>query len=601
MTQQTRALTTFIDEPASAESSRPRHTLLALIAFCALLALSQILILHAAQWDPWSIVIWESGVVLYFAAGLIALWRQPHNPFGTLLILAGLAQWCAGLQTVPLLGLSTIGVLTSTLPLAMMIHVILAFPTGRLPSPLAKVTVIAAYCTSTLLEIPTILLSDGSPLQISGVNLPGLLDLFELVQRTVGLVCLLLAMSVLWTRWIAMKRGQERRLAPFILYAFTCLIGVILSLLIRLLGALSINGPEILQKIPTLQVLLIAFLPIVFLVGVLTGSFGRAGELREFLTGVGGRALSSNDLDDAVARAVGIPGSRVVYAADDGEGFVEAGGTGFRAQPGAGNLYPIRHQAQLVGAIAYRPAPDVDQHLLEAVAEASALVISHQRTLASLQAALLDLRRTDRALRQSRRRIALAADRERRRIARDLHDGLQQKAIMLGMQAAGIQAEQQDPLTVAASTRALRDGVVEMLAQLRNLIHGIMPAPLVERGLVSAVRALSGQFPIPLQIDVQGTPRRLASEIETTVYFCVLEAITNAVKHSRATTISVVLTITDEQVAAAIDDDGIGGAMTGAGSGLIGLRDRLAAFGGSLTVTSEPGYGTLVRMMIPCG
>lgn len=601
MITQTGTVAERIDQPVLGELHRPQHTLVVLTAFCAVLGLTQLLILESAEWDLWPMVLWESTLVLYFASGLIALWRQPHNSFGTLLILAGLGQWCAGMETVPLLGLSTIGHLTKTLPLALMIHVILAFPNGRLPSQLARVTVIMAYLTSTLLEIPNMLLDEESPMRLPGPGSADLLGFCTTVQRVAGLVCLLLTMTVLWKRWISGKAELKGRLTPFILYAFTCLIGVAITGLTRLLGALSINGPDILQKIPQLQVVLIAFLPIVFLVGVLTGSFGRAGELREFLDDVGGRSLSSNELDEAVARAVGIPGSRVVYATDGAGDFVDSDGSTTPNELVSENLYPIRYHNELVGAIAYRPTPGMDSGMLEAVAEASALVISHQQTLASLNAALLDLRRTDRALRQSRRRIALAGDRERRRIARDLHDGLQQSAIALGLRAEQLKSERQDPVAVAASATAVRDGVVALLAELRNLIQGIMPAPLVERGVFSAVRALSGQFPVPLDIEVQGSPRRLSAEIESTIYFCILEAITNAAKHANASVVGVRLTATKDQVTAAISDDGTGGAMVGAGSGLIGLRDRLAAFGGTLDVASEPGFGTQVRMAIPCG
>lgn len=590
-----------VDDPVVAEPGRPRHTLVVIAAFCLVLCVTQVLMLDAAEWDPWPILLWESILGLYFVSGLIALWRQPHNPFGTLLILAGLGQWCAGLQTVPSLGLSMIGFLTSTLPLALMIHLILAFPNGRLPSRAARVAVIGAYLTSSALEVPLLLLSVTSPLRVVDSEPAALLGICVTVQRLAGLGCLLLAIVVIWTRWITMKRDREVRLAPFTLYGLACLIGMTLTVLTKLSGELSISSPDILKKIPELQAVLIAFLPVVFLVGVLTGSFGRTGELREFLTGIGGRMLSPRELDIAVGRAVGVPGCRVIYAAESGTGFVEADGPAVRDAADGENRYPIRYRGTVVGAIVYRPAPEVDPRLLESVAEASAVVISHRRTVASLQAALLDLRRTDRALRQSRRRLALAGDRERRRIARDLHDGLQQNAIMLGMRAEQLQAADQDPTEMGRSARAVRDGVVGLLSELRNLIQGIMPAPLVERGIVSAIKALPGQFPVPVQVDIRGPARRLPAEIESTIYFCVLEAVTNAVKHAHASTIGVALTMTQDMVTAEIGDDGRGGAMPAAGTGLVGLRDRLSAFGGTLTLTSDLGSGTRLRMSIPCG
>ena len=593
--------TAQLDEPVAAPVPRPRHTLVVLTAFCAVLAGTEVLILVAAGWDGLPLVLWESIVVLYFASGLIALWRQPHNPFGSLLLAAGIVHWCAGMATVQVVGLTTLGALTRSLPLAIMIHIILAFPTGRLPSRVARLAVVLAYLTSTVLQVPSVLLAASGPAR--GAD-PGpaapLLDVLNALQRPAGLACLLLAMAALWSRWITRRRYRDNRLGPFVLYGFACLIGMALTVVARALDAASLGDPAVLQRIAELQGYLIAFLPVVFLVGMLTGSYGRTGELREFFASVGGREPAPAAFDAAVGRAVELPGSRVVYRADDSDDFVEADGA--PVAPTAGeHYYPIRYGSVVVGAVAYRSDVGVDPKLLAAVAEASALVVSHRRTLASRQATLLELRRTDRALRQSRRRIALAGDRERRRIARDLHDGLQQHALALGLRAQELQLVRSDPDAVAATAGALRDGIVTLLAELRDLVQGIMPAPLVERGVVSAIRALSGRLPVPIDVRVTGEPRRLVAEIESTVYFVVLEAITNAVKHAHCTAITVRLELADDHVTAEVADDGIGGATVGAGSGLVGLRDRLAAFGGTLELTSGSGAGTVVRMMVPCG
>lgn len=595
----------WLDDPVAGPVPRPRHTLVVLAAFCAVLAGSEILILVAAGWDGIPLVLWESIVVLYFVSGLIALWRQPHNPFGSLLLATGIVHWCAAMVTVPVLGLTTIGAVTKSLPLAIMIHVVLAFPTGRLPSHLARVAVVLAYLTSTVLELPSVLLAASSPIRVAdpGPAAP-VLDVLNALQRPAGLACLLLAMVALWSRWITRRRYRDDRLGPFVLYGFACLIGMTLTVVARGLDAASLGDPAVLQRIAELQGYLIALLPVVFLIGMLTGSYGRTGELREFFAGVGGREPAPAAFDAAVGRAVELPGSRVVYRADDSGDFVEADGAPVAPEAGE-HYYPIRYGSAVVGAVAYRPDAGVDPKLLAAVAEASALVVSHRRTVASRQATLLELRRTDRALRQSRRRIAQAGDRERRRIARDLHDGLQQHALALGLRAQELQLVRSDPDAVAATAGALRDGIVTLLAELRNLIQGIMPAPLVERGVVSAIRSLSGRLPVPIEVRVTGEPRRLAAEIESTVYFVVLEAITNAVKHARCTAITIELELAADRVTAQVADDGIGGATVGAGSGLVGVRDRLAAFGGTLEVTSGAGVGagagTGIRMMVPCG
>ncbi|WP_420124534.1 sensor histidine kinase [Nakamurella sp.] len=589
------------DGPAPRPAARPRHTLVALCAFCVVLAGSELSILTAAGWDAGPLALWESIVVLYFASGLIALWRQPHNPFGSLLLLGGLVHWCAGMLTVPVLGLTMVGSLTRSLPLAVLIHLILAFPTGRLTGRPARVAVGLAYVTSTVLEVPAALLGPAGPLPTPAAGpVAGGLALLGALQRPAGLICLALAMVAMWSRWISRRRYRDDRLGPFVLYGFACLLGLALTVLVRLLVAVPLVDPAVLQRVAELQGYLIALLPVVFLLGLLTGAYGRTGELREFFADVGGGEPSAADLDAAVARAAALPGSRVIYQTDEPGEFVEADGSPAVVAAGE-RRYPIRSGPRVVGAVVHPSGADVDATLLAAVAAASAPVVDHRRAVVSRRAALLELRRTDRALRQSRRRIASAGDRERRRIARDLHDGLQQHALALGLQAQELRLVRRDPDAVAATADALRDGIVALLAALRDLVQGIMPAPLVERGVVSAVKELAGRLPVPITVEVAGHPRRLPAEIESTVYFVVLEAITNAIKHARCTAITVGLDLGADRVVAQVADDGTGGATVGAGSGLVGLRDRLAAFGGTLEVTSAPGAGTAVRMMVPCG
>lgn len=215
--------------------------LVALAALCAVLWATEVILLSAAQWNPGSIVLWMSIVGLFFLSGLVALRRQPHKPFGTLLLLAGLAQWCAGLMTVPVLGLSVIGLLARSLPVALMIHVIVAFPTGRLTGRLARFTVALAYATSVLLEVPKALLDPTGPFLVAGETPAGLLVAAGAGQRVFGLACLVLAMVTLWIRLIGRR---DSRLGPFILYGFACLVGMALAIVVRLLAGLSIQSPN---------------------------------------------------------------------------------------------------------------------------------------------------------------------------------------------------------------------------------------------------------------------------------------------------------------------------------------------------------------------
>jgi signal transduction histidine kinase len=136
------------------------------------------------------------------------------------------------------------------------------------------------------------------------------------------------------------------------------------------------------------------------------------------------------------------------------------------------------------------------------------------------------------------------------------------------------------------------------LAELRELARGIHPAVLTEHGLPDALRSLCERAAVPVKIEC-GVGERLQAGVETALYYCAAEALTNVAKHARATHASVRLVRSDGAVALEVEDDGDGGARPGTGSGLRGLEDRLAALGGTLEVRSAPGTGTVLRATVP--
>jgi signal transduction histidine kinase len=148
--------------------------------------------------------------------------------------------------------------------------------------------------------------------------------------------------------------------------------------------------------------------------------------------------------------------------------------------------------------------------------------------------------------------------------------------------------------------RELAADVDAAAAALRALVHGVMPAPLVERGLAAAVQELAHALPVRARLDVRDVPARLPEPVESTAYFVVAEALANVVKHAEAERVDVRLRVADEVLRIDIEDDGQGGArVDGEGSGLSGLRDRLNVLGGTLAVTSG-GSGTRLSAMVPC-
>jgi signal transduction histidine kinase/uncharacterized protein YhfF len=228
------------------------------------------------------------------------------------------------------------------------------------------------------------------------------------------------------------------------------------------------------------------------------------------------------------------------------------------------------------------------------------------RIFAARAAAELERRRHEAALRAreaeitaSRTRLLHAADEERRRIGRDLHDGAQQRLVVLGqcldlaLRSAESSPEEAVRLIASAREHASLAG-----RELRALSRGLHPAGLSAHGLGPALRSLGLNSPVPLRI-VAVPEQRLPDPVEVTVYYLVAEALSNAVKHSGATEVRVELQRRGPVLHADVCDDGAGGAASGPGSGLAGLVDRLEALGGRLEVESPPGAGTRLRASIP--
>ncbi|HVU91403.1 MAG TPA: sensor domain-containing protein [Jatrophihabitans sp.] len=189
---------------------------------------------------------------------------------------------------------------------------------------------------------------------------------------------------------------------------------------------------------------------------------------------------------------------------------------------------------------------------------------------------------------------------ELRRIERDLHDGAQARLVALGMSLA--MAEQQlerDPETARALLTEARTASSDALAELRDLVRGIHPPVLADRGLDGAVQALALAAPMPVVVRID-VPARLPAPLESAAYFAVAEALTNVVKHAHAKSAEVSLVQQGEELMISVRDDGVGGADPGGGTGLRGIERRLSAFDGTLHVESPSGGPTEVVMVLPC-
>jgi signal transduction histidine kinase len=204
------------------------------------------------------------------------------------------------------------------------------------------------------------------------------------------------------------------------------------------------------------------------------------------------------------------------------------------------------------------------------------------------------------ALTESRAETVDTQAAELRRIERDLHDGAQARLVALGM-SLGLAEDllERDPDQARALVAEARTATGAALTELRDLVRGIHPPVLADRGLVGALQALVLTCPLPVDgtLDVP----RLPAPVESAAYFAVTEVVTNAIKHSRATRLAIDASVADDRLTLVVRDDGRGGADPARGTGLQGIARRLASFDGTLDVDSPAGGPTTIRMELPCG
>ncbi|HEX4680430.1 MAG TPA: GAF domain-containing protein [Gaiellaceae bacterium] len=273
------------------------------------------------------------------------------------------------------------------------------------------------------------------------------------------------------------------------------------------------------------------------------------------------------------------------YREASGELGTWARGVGVHAAVGA----PIVVDDQLWGIAAAATRTDSLPQTAEAriasFAELIATAISNAENRSELTA--------------SRARVVAASDETRKRIERDLHDGIQQRLVSLALKIRMTETMTPRPWNeIQRELSLLADDLVAALEELREISRGIHPAILSEGGLEPALKALARRCPIPVALDAR-IDSRLDEALEVTAYYVVSEAFTNAVKYAEASVLELGVEIGDDYLALSIRDDGLGGADPSRGSGLVGLTDRVEALGGTLSVVSPPGGGTALHVLLP--
>jgi signal transduction histidine kinase len=294
---------------------------------------------------------------------------------------------------------------------------------------------------------------------------------------------------------------------------------------------------------------------------------------------------------EVMAEAIGDPGLELYFWLPAEEIHVDASGRAVHELPGGGGARtPVQRGGLQLATVVHDRALAERPDLLESVIEAAGLAIEIARLRVEVRRRLAEVE-------ESRARIVTAGYEERRRLERDLHDGAQQRLVSIGLALRHVQGQLPDSSPEAGELNATVDEVSGAIEELRELARGVRPAGL-DDGLAPALRELASRSPLPTR--VEATDERFDDGLETAAYFVASEALANAAKHAGASKVIVSTARRNGSLVVCIHDDGVGGALASEGSGLAGMTDRVAALGGSLTVESPTGRGTVVTAELPC-
>ncbi|WP_309111478.1 histidine kinase [Saccharothrix sp.] len=492
----------------------------------------------------------------YVVAGVVGRRAQPRNRIGVLMVLVGVA-WVLD-YVVPRSAFFGLFVLSKVWP-ALLAHLVTAFPTGRLRTVPRRLVVGSAYGFTVALCAAIRSPFEGWASVLVDAETP----------LTVVLGVAILGLQL--HRWRVSSLAQRRTL--------TSMLGAS-SVAVVVYAAWDPMARSGLEPPVVTLMLALAGVPAAYVAGLLRRRMDRGGvaDLVVRLSGGGGRGVQ-----EALAASLKDPGVRVGYWVAPQERYVDASGAVVEGGEGVVQTR-VDVGGEPVALLLHDPGLDLE--LVDAACAAVGLALENERLTTELRARV-------RQLAESRGKLVLAADTERRRLERDLHDGVQQRLLSVAM-TLGL-AEVNGARELVGEAKA---AVLATIEDVRAVCHGVYPPLLAERGLHGAVRELTAlvSFRVDLLYEVGFA---LPAVVETTAYYVVAEALANVSKHAEASVVRVEITSRGGELAVRVDDDGRGGA--GVGSGLRGLAERVEAVGGTMKVVSPVGEGTSVRVVLPCG
>ena len=533
----------------------------------------------------------------FVGTGAFAWWRRPLNRFGPLMTAVGFAWFIGALTESNNAVVYTVGSFVGPLYLVLVVQMVLSFPSGRLDAGWPRAIVAVAYIDAFVLTLPVFLLDgnlnapDGAPDNAFAiVHAPGVANAIDVVTSLLGFGVAAATAVVLIGRRRTATPPQRRAQAPMLWTGLTVIVGLGLVFASDTVGL----PDDVIGLVGFVGFVAFAILPFAFLAGLVRTRYSAAGAVGGLI-----ERLNTPDtrvsLRTALSDALGDPTLQLVYWREAAGHYVTYEGHRVELpEPGSGRaVAEVERDGKRVGAIIYDAALRDDPSLVRAAAAAAALQLENERLEAELHARVEELE-------TSRARLVEVSMGERRRLERDLHDGAQQRLVALSLQLGMARRKlDADPPAAARLLEASTAELQRALEELRELARGIHPAILTDRGLGAAIEALAERAPLPVDLD-RMPEDRLPAAVEAAAYFVVAESLTNVAKYSSAQHASVRVGRENGFAVIEVSDDGVGGADPGAGTGLRGLADRLAALDGRLEVQSPPGGGTVIRANIPC-
>jgi signal transduction histidine kinase len=544
------------DALASPESRRWLAVLLVAVAVAlgVVAYRAQIRASSPHTWAAASVAIGCSFVL----AGVAAWLRRPANRLGPLMLAAGLAYLARQLRFSENALPFTVFFLLADLSFALVGHSVLAYPSGRVAGRWSRRLVVVGYATVIAFPLGILLLHGTGQLtspfpQRSLLSVADNAHAVKLLQRTetavfYGLLACLFIVAI-GGRLLRATPRARRMLAPLLLAAVALALRSAYECFRTFVNQQPLAYPYLFWW----QVVAFIALPLALLAGMLRARLARAN-VSELVVALDRAPATPQTLREELGRALADPSLELYFWLPERGEFVDPSGVAVSlpSEDGGRAVTTLQHEDEPLAAILYDPSLLDEPELVEAAGAAARLALENARLHAQTRAQLLQVR-------ESRRRIASAADDERRRIERNLHDGAQNRLLALALELSaaqrrlGTEADPEVERLLAASVEELQSTVEE----LRTLARGLHPTVLTEYGLSAALEALTHRSPVPVRLDI--LDERLPAQVEAAAYFVASEALSNVVKHADAERASIGARREGRWLVVDVADDGRGG------------------------------------------